>query len=43
MLRRNFGLKKDEVVGGWRKLNYEELHTLHSTSNVRIIKSRRMS
>jgi hypothetical protein len=26
VLRRIFGLKRDEVVGGWRKLHNEELH-----------------
>jgi hypothetical protein len=37
------GLKKDEVVGGWRKLHNEELHNLCcSPSIIRIIKSRRM-
>jgi hypothetical protein len=25
-LRRIFGPKRDEVMGGWRKLHYEELH-----------------
>jgi hypothetical protein len=27
---RIFGLKRDEVVGGWRKLHNEELHNLYS-------------
>jgi hypothetical protein len=27
VLRRIFGLKRDEVTGGWRKLHNEELHT----------------
>jgi PAS domain-containing protein len=26
VLRRIFGLKRDEVTGGWRKLHNEELH-----------------
>jgi hypothetical protein len=26
VLRRIFGLKRDEVTGGWRKLLNEELH-----------------
>jgi hypothetical protein len=30
MLRRIFGLKRDEVTGGWRKLHNEELHNLYS-------------
>jgi hypothetical protein len=28
VLRRMFGPKRDEVVGGWRKLQNEELHSL---------------
>jgi hypothetical protein len=28
MLRRIFGPKRDEVAGGWRKLNTEELHSI---------------
>jgi hypothetical protein len=28
VLRRIFGLKRDEVAGGWRKLHNEELHDL---------------
>jgi hypothetical protein len=44
VLRRIFGLKRDEVVGGWRKLHNEELYNLYSLpSIIRIIKSRRMS
>jgi hypothetical protein len=27
-VRRKFGLKRDEVTGGWRKLHNEELHKL---------------
>jgi hypothetical protein len=43
VLRRIFGPKRDEVVGGWRKLHGEELHNLYcSPSIIRIIKSRRM-
>jgi hypothetical protein len=43
VLRRIFGPKRDEVTGGWRKLNNEELHNLYSSpSIIRIIKSRRM-
>jgi hypothetical protein len=42
-LRRIFGLKRDGVTGGWRKLHNEELHNLYSSpSIVRIIKSRKM-
>jgi hypothetical protein len=43
VLRRIFGLKRDGVTGGWRKLHNEELHNLYSSpSIIRIIKSRRM-
>jgi hypothetical protein len=40
---RIFGLKRDEVMGEWRKLHNEELRDLYSSpSIIRIIKSRRM-
>jgi hypothetical protein len=43
VLRRIFGPKRDEVIGGWRKLHNEELHNLYSSpSIIRMIKSRRM-
>jgi hypothetical protein len=43
VLRRIFEPKRDEVIGGWRKLHNEELHNLYySPSLIRIIKSRRM-
>jgi hypothetical protein len=32
-LRKIFGPKRDEVTGGWRKLDNEELHDLYSTSS----------
>jgi hypothetical protein len=39
---RIFGPKRDEVIGGWRKL-HEELHNMYSSlSIIRIIKSRKM-
>jgi hypothetical protein len=39
VLRRIFELKRDEVIGGWRKLHNEELHNLYfSPSIIRIIK-----
>jgi hypothetical protein len=39
VLRRIFGLKRDEVTGEWRKLPNEELHDLYSSpSIIRIIK-----
>jgi hypothetical protein len=43
MLRRIFGLKRDEVTGEWRKLRNKELNDHYSSPNVfRVIKSRRM-
>jgi hypothetical protein len=34
VLRRIFGPKRDEVIGGWKKLHNEELHNLYcSPSN----------
>jgi hypothetical protein len=43
VLKRIFGLKWDEVTGGWTKLHNEELHNLYSTpSIIRMMKSRRM-
>jgi hypothetical protein len=42
-LRRIFGPKRNDVIGGWRKLHKEELHNLYSSpSIIRMIKSRRM-
>jgi hypothetical protein len=41
VFRRIFGLKRDVVMGGWRKLHNEELLNWYS-SPVRMIKSRRM-
>jgi hypothetical protein len=41
--RRIFGLMRDEVTRGWRKLHNEELRNLYSLpSIIRVIKSRRM-
>jgi hypothetical protein len=42
VLRRIFGPKGDEVIGGYRKLCNEELHNLCSSPCVIRIKSRRM-
>jgi hypothetical protein len=43
VLRRIFGLKRDELTGDWRKLHIGELYDLYSSPNiVRVIKSRRM-
>jgi hypothetical protein len=39
VLRRTFGHKREEVAGGWRRLDNEELHYLFFLSNiVRLIK-----
>jgi hypothetical protein len=43
VLRRISGLKRDEVIGGWRKLHNEEFHNFYSSpSIIRIIKSWRI-
>jgi hypothetical protein len=43
VLRRIFGLRRDEVMGDWRKRHNGELHDLYSSPNIiRMIKSRRM-
>jgi hypothetical protein len=42
VLRRIFGLKRDEVTADWRQLHNEELHNLYSSPNlIRMIKSRK--
>jgi hypothetical protein len=43
VLRITFEPKRDEVMGGWRKVLNKELNDLYSwPSIIRIIKSRRM-
>jgi hypothetical protein len=43
VLRRIFGPKRDEVMGGWRKLHNEEFQNLYSSpSIIRMIKPRRI-
>jgi hypothetical protein len=43
VLRGIFGPKRDEVIGGWRKLHNEELHNLYCSPSIsRMIKSRRV-
>jgi hypothetical protein len=40
VLRKIFGLKRDEVMGEWRKLHNKELHDLYSSpSIIRIFRS----
>jgi hypothetical protein len=34
VLRRIFGPKRDEVVGGWRRLHNDELHNVHASQNI---------
>jgi hypothetical protein len=42
-LKRIFGLKRDEVTGGWGKLDNKEFRNLCSSpSIIRMIKPRRM-
>jgi hypothetical protein len=41
VMRKIFGPKRDEATGEWRKLHYEEIPDLYSSSNTfRMIKSR---
>jgi hypothetical protein len=43
VLRRIFGHKKVEAIGGWRNLHYEELHNLNPSPNIiSMTKSRRV-
>jgi hypothetical protein len=39
VLRRIFGPKRRDVIGGWRKVHNKELHNLYSR-NIRIVKLR---
>jgi hypothetical protein len=44
VLRGIFRQKRDEIVGGRRKLLHEELHSLYSSPNIiRIIRPRMMT
>jgi hypothetical protein len=44
VLRRIFGPKRDEVVGGWRRLHNEELRNFYVSLNIiRVIKSGRVT
>jgi hypothetical protein len=43
VLRRILGVKRDEIIEGWRNLHNEELHNLYSFPNIiGMIASRRM-
>jgi hypothetical protein len=43
VLRRMFESKRDGVIGGWGKLQSEQLHNWHSSPNIiRMIESMRM-
>jgi hypothetical protein len=42
LLRRTFGPKRDEIIGGWRKSHNVEIHNLYSSLKIRMIKTRRM-
>jgi hypothetical protein len=40
---KRFGMKKSEVIRGWRKLHNGKLRNLHSSTNIiRMIESRRI-
>jgi hypothetical protein len=42
VLKRLFGPKRNEMAGGWKRLDNEELRNLYASPNViRMIKSRR--
>jgi hypothetical protein len=41
-LRRLFGLKRDEIIGSWRKFHDEELHKFYYSPNITRIKSWRL-
>jgi hypothetical protein len=34
VLRRIFGPKREEVAGGWRRQNNDELHNLYNSPNI---------
>jgi len=41
VLRRIFGLKREEVAGGWRRLHNEELRNFYASPNIiKVIKLR---
>jgi hypothetical protein len=43
VLKRIFGPKEEEVVGGWRRLHNEELHNVYTSPNIiRLMNARRL-
>jgi hypothetical protein len=42
MTRKIFGCKRGEVTGGWKKLHNMEHHDSYLSSNIMLIKSRKM-
>jgi hypothetical protein len=34
VLRRIFGVKREEVAGGWRRMHNEEHHNLYASPNI---------
>ena len=42
VLRRIFGLKRDEATGEWRRLHKKELYGLYFSTIIQVIKSRSM-
>jgi hypothetical protein len=38
VLRRIFGMKRDEVIASWRELHNEELHNLYSPKSMSTIR-----
>jgi hypothetical protein len=43
VLRKIFGAKKKEIIGGWRQQHNEELHNLHTSPNkIRLFNSSKM-
>jgi hypothetical protein len=43
VLRRTHGQKRDEIIGGLRKIHNEEVHNFYSSPNIMIMfKSKRM-
>jgi hypothetical protein len=43
VLRRVFGIKREEVAGSWRRLHNEDIRNVNASPDIiRVIKSRRM-